>query len=422
MCRLPGAISWPSLAAWKLTVAVALHAVALDLAGGGIDPGGDVGGDHRGAAGVDRLDRGGRRLARRAREAGAEDRVDHRPRPRRAPPAPRPRRPRAPDRRSGRGSPRRRRRARRPATAAAPRPRDPVRSRRAATSPSPPLLPLPQTTRIGPSGRAARPPRRAPGRRPPSAPATGTPLLLDRPGVGRPHRVGVEQRIEPALHRRSVPSRCAPGLRRLATDDGRGQLTRVRERDRERMPSRSAIAAASPLRARRGGRSPPPTTSISCMRMPPRPSAFIAASLAANRAARWRPGRARRAANSSSSRDEQARGQARAPLERALEALDLDQVDAESGGRSPPQRYCGESETVSLLSAKPVGVAAAGDEGRERGRRAAPRRRNRCHCPRSARRPRRTPGRTGSATGEKSEPSAETAAWKSGSSPSVWAG
>jgi hypothetical protein len=47
----------------------------LDLAAGGVDPGGDVAGDHRRPAAIDRLDRAGGRLPRRSREAGAEDRV-----------------------------------------------------------------------------------------------------------------------------------------------------------------------------------------------------------------------------------------------------------------------------------------------------------------------------------------------------------
>ncbi len=49
---------------------------SLDLTAGGVDARGNIAGDHRGAAAVDRLDcrQGG--LARRPREAGAEDRVD----------------------------------------------------------------------------------------------------------------------------------------------------------------------------------------------------------------------------------------------------------------------------------------------------------------------------------------------------------
>ena len=70
VCALPGAIQWPSLAAWKLTVTSRLHGDALDLAGGGVDAGGDVGRDDRRPAAVDRLDRGvgrGPRCALRSR-------------------------------------------------------------------------------------------------------------------------------------------------------------------------------------------------------------------------------------------------------------------------------------------------------------------------------------------------------------------
>ena len=57
---------------------VGIHRLALDLASGRVDPGGDVAGDHGRVAAVDRGDRGSRRFARGAGEAGAEDRVDDR--------------------------------------------------------------------------------------------------------------------------------------------------------------------------------------------------------------------------------------------------------------------------------------------------------------------------------------------------------
>ena len=58
---------------------VGAHRDSLDLPGGGVDAGGDVGGHHRRVTAVDRLDReiGGR--PRRPLEAGAEDRVDDDP-------------------------------------------------------------------------------------------------------------------------------------------------------------------------------------------------------------------------------------------------------------------------------------------------------------------------------------------------------
>ena len=82
---LPGAIQWPNLGAWKVTVMSACDGRALDLAGGGVHAGRDVRRHHRGASRVDRVDRGARRVARGAREAGPEDRVDHDPAPRPAP-------------------------------------------------------------------------------------------------------------------------------------------------------------------------------------------------------------------------------------------------------------------------------------------------------------------------------------------------
>ncbi len=57
---------------------VGLDHRAGDLAAGGVDPGGDVAGDDRRAAAVDRRDRRRGGLPRRAGEAGAEDRVDDR--------------------------------------------------------------------------------------------------------------------------------------------------------------------------------------------------------------------------------------------------------------------------------------------------------------------------------------------------------
>ena len=59
---------------------VRLDRCAGDFATGGVNAGGDVAGDDRRAAGVDRRNRAQRRLARLAGEAGAEDRVDDRAR------------------------------------------------------------------------------------------------------------------------------------------------------------------------------------------------------------------------------------------------------------------------------------------------------------------------------------------------------
>ena len=213
---------------------------ALDLAGGAVDARRDVGGHDRRAAAVHRLDRllGGR--AGRAVEAGAEDRVDD----------------------AARALERGRQLARldlaaraRPAGAwfsaassessSAGQRRSvstskPVSARsRAATSPSPPLLPLPQTTRIGPGlrdvahrlcERLARGLHQL---------KRGNAALVDRLGVGGTHALGVVKRIQPVgkghrpqrrgvRHRARCQAPClAPGVLAGAwagDDDRRGQL------------------------------------------------------------------------------------------------------------------------------------------------------------------------------------------------------
>ena len=95
----PGTIHRPGLAAWKVAVAAARTAAPATAPRRRVDAARDVGRDDRCAGGVHRLDRARDRLARRAREAGAEHRVDDHRRAARAPPARR--RPgRAPGRRS----------------------------------------------------------------------------------------------------------------------------------------------------------------------------------------------------------------------------------------------------------------------------------------------------------------------------------
>ncbi len=73
----PGAIQSPSFGAWKVTVRSARTAGPLDLAGRGIEAGWNVDRDHGRPRCVDRLDRLVERRPRAAREAGAEQRVDH---------------------------------------------------------------------------------------------------------------------------------------------------------------------------------------------------------------------------------------------------------------------------------------------------------------------------------------------------------
>ena len=151
-CALPGAIQSPGLAAWKVAVAPARTAAPCDLAGRGVDAARHVACDDDSASGpgrVDRLDRAGGGLTRLAREAGAEDRIDD---------------PGGAVERTGDrtaraacpealvvgprvapqlvGQPSSSTRASRPSS----------RSSRAATNPSPPLLPLPHTTAISPVG------------------------------------------------------------------------------------------------------------------------------------------------------------------------------------------------------------------------------------------------------------------------------
>ena len=125
---------------------VGLDRGALDLAAGGVDAGGDVGGDHRGGRGVDRLDRRGGGVARRAREPGPEDRVHHHPRPRER--GRRARRcPHGLPLGSARDWPSRPPRGPLAARATAASTSNPISARSlATTSPSPPLLPFPQTT------------------------------------------------------------------------------------------------------------------------------------------------------------------------------------------------------------------------------------------------------------------------------------
>ena len=87
-------------------------------------------------------------------------------------------------------------------------------SRRAATNPSPPLLPFPQTIRTGPSGAspATASAKRSPGRL--HQIHLRDTLLLDRPPIDSPDLLGVIQRRLPGLHlnqcRRSRPPPQSP--------------------------------------------------------------------------------------------------------------------------------------------------------------------------------------------------------------------
>ena len=72
----------PGLASVEGDRDVGVHAQVSRLARGGVHPGGDVAGDHGSVRGVEHLYRSGGRIPRLAVEAGTEDRVDDRPRPR----------------------------------------------------------------------------------------------------------------------------------------------------------------------------------------------------------------------------------------------------------------------------------------------------------------------------------------------------
>ena len=196
-CSLPGAIHRPGLAAWKVAVAAARTATPCDLAGRGVDAAGDVGGDDRRARG---------RSAPRSRPRRARAARRSKPVPSSASTTHRARRP-APRARTatgavagqalevGRASPLQLAAVGRAASTSTSRPCS--RSSRAATSPSPPLLPFPHTTATGPSGAT---PRRDAGKalaRPLHQLERGHALLLDRPRVDGAHARGVGKRLEP---------------------------------------------------------------------------------------------------------------------------------------------------------------------------------------------------------------------------------
>ena len=71
----------PELCGMEADGQVGLDSLPFDLAAGGIHSRGDVAGDHRGTAAVDRLDRRSSRLPRRSVESSPEDRIDHCARP-----------------------------------------------------------------------------------------------------------------------------------------------------------------------------------------------------------------------------------------------------------------------------------------------------------------------------------------------------
>ena len=227
-----------------------------------------------------------------------------------------------------------RRRASRPGSAAAStRTSRPVsRSRRAATRPSPPLLPLPHTTTTGPGGHASSTNRARPAPARSIRSSEGT-LLLDRPAVGRPHLLGVGERLEPLGQARAHTSTAtAPAV-----------VCGVGQRDPTSTPSSSARAAASPCSRSSGGVAPADDLDVvGAEHLEPE---RLDHRLLGAEARRQVLPRARAALRVGALRvGEQALGQARPALERSLEPLDLDDVDphAAHGGRLYPPR--GRSE------------------------------------------------------------------------------
>ena len=177
---LPGGDPMSELGGMEADREIGLDRHALDLAAGGINPGGDVAGEDRRLAPVDRLDRRQGRFTRRAGEAGAEDRIDDRTRA-------------GQGLHRGRPGP-----AAKISRASASKPSS--RRCRAATKPSPPLLPLPQTIRTGPCGASAATASASAARR---SPSTARRESRDpRSPSGRPResprrRTGAEARSPP---------------------------------------------------------------------------------------------------------------------------------------------------------------------------------------------------------------------------------
>ena len=131
------------------------------------------------------------------------------------------------------------------------------RSRRAATSPSPPLLPLPQTIGDAPGGRVLADGAGEPLPRALHQLARGHALRLDRPLVGRPHQRRVGQRLEPARVRHAPTIATAPAMARVcvieiateapSSDGARGRVPGEPHRGR-------ACLRRGPLRRRAGSR------------------------------------------------------------------------------------------------------------------------------------------------------------------------
>ena len=162
----------------------------------------------------------------------------------------------------------------------------------------------------------------------------GNPAGLDRPGVDRPHPLGVEAGGEPVLHGaepRTIEGGRAEGCRSGGCErHGGRRVARVRQRDR---PPRARPPPARPRRCSRTVGGSPATISICDGPSPGPGSALITASLAANLAARCRPGPGPLVGVGELGGREQPLAQARAALQGALDPLDLDDVDAQAWRR-----------------------------------------------------------------------------------------
>ena len=258
----------PTLEPWKVAVARGAHGLALDLAGRGVDARRARRRRRPGAScALIAAIAAGDRLARRALEAGAEQGVDDRARAveplgcerlgRRRPAAARGWR-RASPAQLVRAAPPRARPPRGPSS----------RSSRAATRPSPPLLPLPTTTRTGPGRPRPRPPRaRGPAPARSIRSSEGTPCSSIAQASTARISAASKSGIEPVGQRRGARQF------RTASGDRAGHRVRVRQRDRRRHAElvRAARDAAAQAHLRRPPRSPPPRRRGSSSRSGPAP-------------------------------------------------------------------------------------------------------------------------------------------------------